>query len=87
MVIVSEVAVNLLMDAFTDIIRGVRTNIRVIVLVDVNGNGFAGVMTAFEFPMSCPLENFRSCAAFDCRSMAASDCLSVLQTWMPSYHV
>ena len=76
MVIVSEVAVNSLMDAFTGIIRGVRTNIRVI-----------GVMTAFEFPMSDQLENFRSCTASDCRSMAASDCVSVLQACMPSCHV
>ena len=79
MVIVSGVAVNLLMDALTGLICGIRTNIRVIV--------FADVMTAFEFPMSDPLENFRSFAASDCRSMAASDCFGVLQACMPSCHV
>ena len=86
-IIVSNVAVELLMNAVTDIIRGVLSNIDVDVLVDVNVNMFAVSMAAFEFVMSDPLEEFRCSAAFDCRPMAALDCVSVLQAWMPSYHV
>ena len=45
------------MDALTDIKRGGLTNIDVNALVvDVNVNVFADVMTAFEFVMSDPLE-------------------------------
>ena len=53
-------AVDLLMDALTDIRLGLLTNnIGVDVLVDVNVNVSAGVMTAFEFAMSGrPLEEF-----------------------------
>ena len=59
LIIVSDVAVNLLMDAFTAMIRGVLNNIDVGMLVDVNVDVFADVMTAFEFIMSGPLEEFR----------------------------
>ena len=54
-------AVDLLTDALTDIRLGLLTNnIGVDVLVDVNVNAFAGVMTAFEFPMpGRPSEDFR----------------------------
>ena len=58
-IIVSNVAVELLMNAVTDIIRGVLSNIDVDVLVGVNVNIFAVSMTAFEFVMSDPLEEFR----------------------------
>ena len=53
--IVSGMAVDLLMDALTEIF-GVLTNIDigVNVLVDVNVNVFAGVMTGFEFVMPGP---------------------------------
>ena len=54
--IVSGMAVDLLMDALTDIKRVVLSNINVDVLVDVNENLFAGVMTAFDFATSGPLE-------------------------------
>ena len=58
-IIVSNMAVDLLMDALSSIIRGVLTKIAVDVLVDVNVKVFAGVMTAFEFVMSGTLEDFR----------------------------
>ena len=54
LIIVSNVAVDLLMDAFTAIIRGVLNNIDVDVLVNV----FGDVMTAFEFVISDPLKEF-----------------------------
>ena len=54
--IMSDVTVNLLIDALADIILRVLTNSDVGVLVDVNINVFAGVMTAFEFAMPGPLE-------------------------------
>ena len=87
MIVVSEVAVGLLMDALTDMILGVLTSIGVEVLVDVNVNVFAGLMTALECAMPSPLEKFRCRAAFGCLPMAASGFVSVLQAWMPSYHV
>ena len=55
----SNVAVDLLMDALTEIIRGVLTNIGIGVLVDNNLNVFAGVMAAFEFDMPRPIEEVR----------------------------
>ena len=84
LIIVSDVAIDLLMDALRGIIRGVLTNIDVDVLVNVNIQGFIGVMTPFEFAKPGPSEDFRCSAAFDCRPM---DCISVLQARMPSYHV
>ena len=54
--IMSDATVNLLMDALADIILRILTNSDVGVLVDVNINVFAGVMTAFEFVMPAPLE-------------------------------
>ena len=57
LIIVSNVAVDLLMDALTGILRrGVLTNIDIDALVNANGNVFAGAMTTFEFAMSGPLE-------------------------------
>ena len=56
------------------------------VLADVNKNAFA-VVTALDFPVRTPLEEFSTCAAFDCRPLALLDCASVSQVWMPSYHV
>ena len=83
-IIVSDVAVDLLMGALTGILRDVLTNID----VDVNANVFTGVVSAFGVFMPNPLEGFRCWAALDCRLMAAAlDCASVLQAWMPSYHV
>ena len=58
LIVVSNVAVDLLMDALIDIIRDALTNINVDVLVGVNGNVFAGVMTTFEFLVPCPFEEF-----------------------------
>ena len=87
LIIVSDVAVDLLMDALAVILRADLTNIDVDVLADVNAKVFAGVMTAFDFAMSGhPLE-FRCWATFDCPPMTVLDCGRVLQTWMPSYHV
>ena len=59
LIIVPNMAIDLLMDTLTEIICGVMTSISVDVLVDVNVNAFAGVMTAFECAMSGPLEEFR----------------------------
>ena len=61
LIVTSNVAVDLLMDALTVIRLGLlANNIGVDVLVDVNVNVYAGVMTAFEFPMpGRPLEEFR----------------------------
>ena len=56
LIIVSNVAADLLMGALDDITRDVLTNIDVDALVNVNGNLFAGVMTAFEFAVPGPLE-------------------------------
>ena len=50
-----QVAVDLL----SGMICGVLNNINIDVFVDVNSNVFAGVMTAFEFAVSGPLEGFR----------------------------
>ena len=52
LIIVSDMAVDSLMDALTDIICGVLINIAVDVL-------FSGVITALEFVMPGPLEDFR----------------------------
>ena len=52
LIIVCAIAVDLLIDASTGIIRGVRTNISVGVLEGVEINMFVGVMTAFELAMT-----------------------------------
>ena len=85
--IMSDVTVNLLIDALADIMLGVLANAGAGLLADPNVNVFAGTTAAFELGMPCPLEGFRCWAAFDCRPMAALDCDNDLQTWMPSYHV
>ena len=51
LIIVSNMAVDLLIDALTEIKLGVMTNIDIGVLVDLDVNVFVGVMTAFEFAM------------------------------------
>ena len=58
LIIESDVAVDLLLDALTGIIRGVRTNMGDDMLVDVNANVLALLMTVFEFDMPDPLEEF-----------------------------
>ena len=78
MFIVSDVAVDLLMNALTESIRGVLTDIDVGVLVDVNVN---------DFVIPGPLDEFCCSAAFERRPMGALDCDSVLQAWMPSYQL
>ena len=52
MVIVSDVAIDLLVDGLTGITFGVGVD----VLVGLNIKVFSGEMTAFEFAMSDPLE-------------------------------
>ena len=47
-------AVDLLVNALTAILCGVRTNVVVDAFI-VNANAFAGVMTAFAFAMPGPL--------------------------------
>ena len=78
LIIVFNVAVDLLMDGLTAIVLDGLTNSDAGVLVGVNIDISPGVMTGFEIAMP---------AAFDSRPMAALDCDSVLQVWMPSYHV
>ena len=56
LIIVSDVAVDLLMDALTLIISGVLPSNDVDV---VDGNVVAGVIIALGFAMPCPLEEFR----------------------------
>ena len=58
LIIVSGMAVDLLLDALTDITRGVRTNMGVDMLADVNATVLALLMTVFEFDMPDPLEEF-----------------------------
>ena len=77
----SGVAVDLSMDA---LMLDVLSRIGIEVVADLSANDFAVVMTALEFPVSTPLEEFSRSAAFDCLLL---DCARVLQTWMPSYHV
>ena len=52
LITVSDVAVGLLMDALTDMIRGVPTNIGVGVLMGVNLNLFAVVIAVFKVVIS-----------------------------------
>ena len=59
LITVSGVAVDLLMDALTDIIRGLLTKIDFDALVNVNLNVFSGGVTTFEFAMPGALERFR----------------------------
>ena len=54
LIVASNVAVGLLMDALTDIIRDVVNNIDVDVLVDVNANAFPCEMITFELAMPDP---------------------------------
>ena len=87
LMIVSNVATDLLECALTDITLGVLTDVGVAVSVDSNVNVFAGVMTEVTFAMPAPIDNFSCLAAFDCRSMDALDCARVTQAQLPSYHV
>jgi len=61
LIVVSNVAVDFLMDALAGIRLGLlANNIGVDILVDVYVNVSAGVMNAFEFAMpGRPLEEFR----------------------------
>ena len=54
----SDVAVDLFMDALTDVMLAVLTGIDIDELADVGANAFAVVITALEFPVSTPLEEF-----------------------------
>ena len=54
----SGVTVGLFMDALAGSMLGVLTGIGVEVLSDVSTNAFAVVITALEFPVSTPLEEF-----------------------------
>ena len=53
-IVVSDVAVDLLMDALAGIARVVLTDIGFAVLVGVNGSVFADVTVAFEFDIPGP---------------------------------
>ena len=56
MIVLSNMAVDFLVDALTALLCGVLTNIDVGVFVDVNTNVFAGVTAAAEFAVLGPLE-------------------------------
>ena len=60
-IIVSNMAAGLLMDALRSIIRGVMINIDGDMLVEVNAKVFAGLMITFEFIMPERLEEFCCC--------------------------
>ena len=47
---------DLLMDAATGAMLGVLPEVGIEMLADVNANAFAVLITAFEFPVSTPLE-------------------------------
>ena len=55
LIIESNMALELLMDALTGIKHGVMTNIDIDMVVE----RFAGVMPSFKFVMPGPLEEFR----------------------------
>ena len=59
----------------------------VVVLVDVNANVLAGVMTLLNFAISESLKGFSCWAAFDRWPLTLLDCTCVLQAWMPSCQV
>ena len=91
LIVVSDVAVDVLMDAFAGVLAAIRIGvlsaIDIAVLADVNViNVFTGVMTV-KFAMSAPSKGFKCWAAFDCRRTAVLNCDRVLQALMPSYHV
>ena len=84
----SDVAVNIFVDAsLISAITGVMTDIGVRVLVDVNTNVLAGVITALEFAISELFNEFSCSAAFDCCPLTLLNCTRALQAWMPSCHV
>ena len=55
--------------------------------VDVKVNVLVVTMAVLEFVTPMPLDEFSCCAEFDCWTMTLSNFASVLQAWMPSYHV
>ena len=54
----SDVSLDLFMDALADAMLASLTGIGIGMLVDVGANAFAVAMTALEFPVSTPLEEF-----------------------------
>ena len=54
----SDVSVDLFMDALASVMLAVLTGIGIGMLADVSANAFAVAMTALEFPVSTPLEEF-----------------------------
>ena len=56
--VVSDVTVDLFMDALASTMLGVLAGIAVELLLDVSANTFAVFMAASEFPVSTPLEDF-----------------------------
>ena len=59
LIIVFNVAVDSLLDAFAVITRGVLTKIGLGGLTDVNVNMFEDVMAAFDFSIAGPLDESR----------------------------
>ena len=58
-IVLSNMAVDFLVDALTAFMCGVLTNTDGGVFANVNVNVLAAVMTTFDFAMSGPLEGFR----------------------------
>ena len=85
-------AFDVLIDALADVLSGkiigVVTGVGVDVFTNVEVNGLVAAMTILGFAMPAPLYEFSCCCAVsDCWPMALSNFASVLQVWMPSYHV
>ena len=76
----SDVDVDIFMDEVAATMLGVLPRIAIEVFTGVRADAFAVIMTALEFPVSTPLEEFIPCAAFDCRPLALLDCDRALHT-------
>ena len=83
-----DVLIDALAGVLSGKIIGVVTGVGVDVFTNVEVNGLVAAMTILGFAMPAPLYEFSCCCAvFDCWPMALSNFASVLQVWMPSYHV
>ena len=74
-------------DALTSLLAGKIIGVLTGGGVDVKVNALVVTMTVLEFVTPSPLYEFSCCAEFDWWTMTLSNFTSVLQAWMPSYHV
>ena len=70
-----------------DVLGDIRADVIIGVVTDTGADVLADVMTALEFAISQPFQEFSCWAAFDCCPLALLDSGGVLQAWMPSNHV